>query len=80
MGCAASVPIPVAEDTQLVGLSSAIEQKTSWFNHLYARYIPSMVIERFAAKTAQPLKEAEREYFEAAVAFVDISGFTKLSV
>ncbi len=50
-----------------------------WFNYLYARYIPTMVQERFAHVKAPPLVAAEREYFDAAVAFVDISGFTKLS-
>jgi hypothetical protein len=50
----------------------------SWFNYMYAKYIPNMCRERFSLDCNQ-LKEAELERFEGVVAFVDISGFTKLS-
>jgi class 3 adenylate cyclase len=45
---------------------------------MYAKYIPNMCRERFAMDAAE-LKEAELEKFTGVVAFVDISGFTKLS-
>ena len=50
----------------------------SWFNFMYAKYLPNMCRERFRVD-GNELKEAELERFEGVVAFVDISGFTKLS-
>ncbi len=46
---------------------------------MHARYIPNIVLERFGTAEARPLLAAEHTRFDAAVAFVDISGFTKLS-
>ncbi|MBM3275127.1 MAG: AAA family ATPase, partial [Candidatus Sericytochromatia bacterium] len=41
-------------------------------------YVPRMVVRRHALDAAGPLKP-EETYFPAAVAFVDVSGFTKLA-
>jgi hypothetical protein len=49
----------------------------SWFNYMYAKYIPNMCRDRLAIDCE--LREAELERFDGVVAFVDISGFTKLS-
>lgn len=51
----------------------------SWFTFLYGRYFPKMVIERFSDPEAPPISGPERQFFQATCAFVDISGFTKLS-
>ena len=64
--------VPVSTDMSTV-------QTKSWFAFLYERYFPKMVIERFADIDDPPLSHPERQYFQAACAFVDISGFTKLS-
>jgi hypothetical protein len=55
------------------------EKTKSWFDYVHARYIPNIVLERFGTADARPLLAAEHTRFDAAVAFVDISGFTKLS-
>ena len=59
-------------------ITDMVNQK-SWFAFLYERYFPKMVIERFMTSEDLQLKEAERQFFPGVVAFVDISGFTKLS-
>ena len=79
MGCGASIVIQETHGAELVATATVGAVSTSWFSHLYARYLPTIVIERFSQANAAPLITAEREFFEAAVAFVDISGFTKLS-
>jgi class 3 adenylate cyclase len=49
-----------------------------FFKEKYARYLPFAVVERFM-KTHQSLEKPEMRTYPAATAFIDISGFTKLS-
>lgn len=71
------------ERDQQILLYSSRENKEikmkSWFSFLYARYLPTIVVERFSGLDSKPLIDAEKQFFPAACAFVDISGFTKLS-
>lgn len=55
-------------------------QHESVFSQVYAKYVPFVVRQRFASEgNHEPLKHPEIERFQGLVAFVDISGFTKLS-
>ncbi len=51
----------------------------SFFNRVFARYVPFAIRDRFELDPNPLNHTAELERFEGAVAFVDISGFTKLS-
>ena len=55
------------------------DKANSWWNACYSRFLPVSVIDHFCAIDAPALSEPILERFEAAVAFIDISGFTKLS-
>eukprot|EP01083_Nonionella_stella_P009258 26765_1 len=61
-----------------VGVNLLAEARDTFFERAYARYIPRMVVDRFRTDPT-PLSKPEQVRFAAAVAFVDISGFTKLS-
>lgn len=51
--------------------------RSSVFKSHFAKYLPYSVVERFLE--GKTLQEAEIKNFGAAVAFIDLSGFTKLS-
>ena len=82
MGSGISSPDNRERDKQIMlSISKDNEniKNSSWFSYLYARYLPSIVVERFKMDNMKPLVGPERHIFPAACAFVDISGFTKLS-
>jgi class 3 adenylate cyclase len=70
--------LQIVRQTNTAQADSAISGSWSYFNSTYSKYIPYTVRERFASSVA-PLEEAEIEKINGVVAFVDISGFTKLS-
>ena len=85
MGCSASIVAPVEYVVQpdrkpRVELLYGSVARTPWSDRLVSKYIPRHISSRFAFEPlGSHLVEPEVEHFEAAVAFIDVSGFTKLS-
>lgn len=53
-------------------------QEECWFSFIYSKYIPFAVRERFVRDPLK-LQQHEVHVFEGVVAFIDVSGFTKVT-